>query len=163
MPFRFQNFKGECDVFRSELRPVGKTRLRSKIESDGALVVSEFSFLDLCEGLLGMHRELAGKKQLTLDSDLSPDIPILRTDQLKLQRLLENLVSNAVKFTPEGGRVELAAHTDDARLVVDVTDTGVGISDEDQEAIFEKFRQADSSLTRTTAGGSVSLVDPWNS
>ncbi len=61
---------------------------------------------------------------------------------MKLQQILSNLLSNAVKFTPEGGRVLLKAEADTTHVVLTVSDTGVGIAAEEQELVFEKFRQA---------------------
>ena len=67
--------------------------------------------------------------------------------------MLFNLLSNAVKFTPEGGRVEVAAATDDEAVEVAVTDTGVGIAPEDQEAVFEEFRQVGASAAKQEGTG----------
>ena len=67
---------------------------------------------------------------------------MLRQDVVKLQQVLSNLLSNAVKFTPEGGRVLLKVEADKTHVVLTVTDTGVGIAAEEQELVFEKFRQA---------------------
>ena len=58
-----------------------------------------------------------------------------------MKQVLLNLLSNALKFTPEGGRIELRAAMNDGMAEISVTDTGVGIAPEDQEAIFEEFRQ----------------------
>jgi signal transduction histidine kinase len=68
-------------------------------------------------------------------------------DQSKVQQILNNLLSNAIKFTPEGGRIVVSArHGTGPYVVLTVTDTGVGIAEEDQVAIFEKFRQGKSVL-----------------
>src|SRR5262249_5879522 len=69
-------------------------------------------------------------------------IPLLRQDPGKLRQILYNLLSNAIKFTPEGGRVTLRARTEGRFVVVEVQDTGIGIAEDEREAIFEKFRQA---------------------
>jgi signal transduction histidine kinase len=74
-----------------------------------------------------------------------------------LQQILSNLLSNAIKFTPEGGTVTLKAVTDGFHVVIMVTDTGVGIAPEDQELVFEKFRQAGNPLTREHAGTGLGL------
>ena len=65
----------------------------------------------------------------------------IRGDERKIKQVLLNLLSNALKFTPEGGRVEVRASMAEGVAEVSVSDTGVGISPEDQEAIFEEFRQ----------------------
>jgi signal transduction histidine kinase len=119
--------------------------------------VVEFSVYDVCEGLLNMFRPLAEKKNIDLRANLAPGIPVLRQDVVKLQQILSNLLSNAVKFTPEGGRVVLRAEADGDSLVLTVADTGVGIAPEDQELVFEKFRQAGNPLTREHAGTGLGL------
>ena len=112
---------------------------------------------DVCEGLLNMFRPLAEKKNIDLRAAIEPDLPPLRQDLIKLQQILQNLLSNAIKFTPEGGRVLLRAEADVPYLVLTVTDTGVGIAPEEQELVFEKFRQSGNPLTREHAGTGLGL------
>jgi signal transduction histidine kinase len=121
------------------------------------LRVEEFSIHDVTERLLNMSRPLAEKKNLVLEGQVDPGIPPIRQDANKLQQILWNLLSNAIKFTPEGGRVIVRAETDGAHLMLSVIDTGVGIADEDQELIFEKFRQAARPLTREQPGTGLGL------
>ncbi len=95
-------------------------------------------------------RPLAEKKHIELDCEIAPDLPPILQDRGKIEQILNNLLSNAVKFTPDGGRIHVTAHQDrrgDLRLMV--ADTGVGISESEQVAVFEKFRQGASAL----AGG----------
>jgi signal transduction histidine kinase len=117
----------------------------------------EFSIHDVCEGMLNMFRPLAEKKNIDLRGQLAPDIPVLRQDVTKLQQILQNLLSNAIKFTPEGGRVLLRAEADPFDLLLTVSDTGVGIAPEEQELVFEKFRQSGNPLTREHAGTGLGL------
>jgi signal transduction histidine kinase len=65
----------------------------------------------------------------------------IQADERKIRQVLLNLLSNAIKFTPEGGRIEVRAQPRNGSVAVSVTDTGVGIAPEDQEAVFEEFRQ----------------------
>src|SRR5262249_18220752 len=104
-----------------------------------------------------MFRPLAEKKNIDLRSQLIPGIPVLRQDVVKFQQILSNLLSNAIKFTPEGGRVLLKVETEGPAIVVTVTDTGVGIAQEDRELWFEKFRQSGNPLTREHAGTGLGL------
>ena len=67
--------------------------------------------------------------------------PRRQADERKIRQVILNLVSNAIKFTPEGGRIEVTARPSDGSIEVSVTDTGIGIAPEDQEAVFEEFRQ----------------------
>ena len=84
-------------------------------------------------------------------------MPVARQDPVKLQQVLQNLLSNAIKFTPRGGTVSLDARVHEGKLVVEVSDTGVGIAEEEQELVFEKFRQGGNPLTREHAGTGLGL------
>jgi two-component system sensor histidine kinase BarA len=121
------------------------------------LRIEEFSIHDICEGLLNMFRPMAEKKNIDLRGQIDPGIPLLRQDVTKLQQILQNLLSNAIKFTPEGGRVLLKAEADPLHVILTVSDTGVGIAPEEQELVFEKFRQAGNPLTREHAGTGLGL------
>jgi two-component system, NarL family, sensor histidine kinase BarA len=115
----------------------------AKIES-GKMEVhpSEFSVADLIERTVGAMLPLAEKKNIDLSWDVDSELPVLLQDLGKLQQILSNLLSNSIKFTPEGGRVRVRAERlDDERFTLSVEDTGIGIPLEDQERIFEKFRQ----------------------
>jgi signal transduction histidine kinase len=130
----------------------------AKIEAGKMEVrLEEFSIHDICEGLLNMFRPLAEKKNIDLRGQIDPGIPLLRQDVVKLQQILSNLLSNAIKFTPEGGRVVLKGEADALYLVLTVTDTGVGIATEEQDLVFEKFRQSGNPLTREHAGTGLGL------
>jgi signal transduction histidine kinase len=121
------------------------------------LRLEEFSIYDVCDGLVNMFRPLAEKKNIDLRVQVAPDIGLLRQDVVKLQQILSNLLSNAVKFTPEGGRVLLKSEVEGSGMVLTVTDTGVGIAVEEQELVFEKFRQSGNPLTREHAGTGLGL------
>ncbi len=115
----------------------------AKIESGKMEVRTEdFSIRDVCEGLTNLTRPVAERKNITLEYRIDEAIPLLRQDPGKLRQVLYNLLSNAIKFTPEGGRVTLRARAEGRNVVIQVEDTGIGIAEEDREAIFEKFRQA---------------------
>jgi two-component system sensor histidine kinase BarA len=130
----------------------------AKIEAGKMQVrLVEFSSYDVCEGLLTMFRPLAEKKNIDLRGSMAPGIPLLHQDVVKFQQILSNLLSNAIKFTPEGGRVMLKVETDLAQIILTVSDTGVGIAAEEQELVFEKFRQASNPMTREYAGTGLGL------
>jgi signal transduction histidine kinase len=130
----------------------------AKIEA-GKMQVSlaTFEVPFVCEGLLTMFRPLAEKKNIDLRGVYGPDLPLLRQDMVKLQQILNNLLSNAIKFTPEGGRVVLRAEVEGPHLVLSVQDTGVGVAPEEQELVFEKFRQAGTLMTREHGGTGLGL------
>src|SRR5262249_29206154 len=121
------------------------------------LRLEEVSIQDICDGMLNMFRPLAEKKNIDLRGQVDPGIPLLKQDPAKLQQILSNLLSNAIKFTPEGGRVLVKAEADPRHLILTVTDTGVGIAPEEQELVFEKFRQSGNPLTREHAGTGLGL------
>ena len=137
----------------------------AKIES-GKMGVhpTEFSIADLIERSVGAMLPLAEKKNIDLGWEVDPELPVLLQDLGKLQQILSNLLSNAIKFTPEGGRVRVRAEVRDLEhFGLTVSDTGIGIPLEDQERIFEKFRQGASvsgqreTLTREYEGTGLGL------
>ncbi|RLS59905.1 MAG: HAMP domain-containing protein [Planctomycetota bacterium] len=130
----------------------------AKIEAGKMEVsITEFRFDDVSEGLLTMARPLAEKKNIDLQSVIPADIKNLRQDRVKLRQILANLLSNAVKFTPEGGKVVLKVEQEGKNHCMTVSDTGVGIAPEEQELVFEKFRQAGNTLTREHDGTGLGL------
>jgi signal transduction histidine kinase len=116
----------------------------AKMESGKMEVrLSEFKIGSLVGAQCDMARPLAEKKNIDLDYNSSSNLPPVRLDQSKVQQILNNLLSNAIKFTPEGGRIAIGTERDEyGDLRLTVTDTGIGISPDDQQLIFEKFRQA---------------------
>jgi signal transduction histidine kinase len=97
---------------------------------------------DLIERITASMLPLAERKNIDLQWDVDPDVPVLRQDAGKLQQILNNLLSNAVKFTPEGGRIRVRGMSGgDGFVDLIVADTGIGIPLEDQARIFDKFRQ----------------------
>ncbi|WLD15024.1 sensor histidine kinase [Planctellipticum variicoloris] len=106
------------------------------------LHIVEFSIADLIERLVAQMSPLAEKKSIDLGWDVDPGVPLVMQDSGKIEQILSNLMSNAIKFTPEGGRVRVRAERrDKVGLALIVEDTGIGIPLEEQEKIFEKFRQ----------------------
>jgi signal transduction histidine kinase/CheY-like chemotaxis protein len=95
---------------------------------------------------------LAEAKHTTIEVTLPPDLPAIAGDASRIQQMLWNLLSNAVKFTPQRGRVQLSAHADADRVELRVSDNGAGISAEFLPHVFDRFRQADSSITRAHGG-----------
>ncbi|MHC4260733.1 MAG: ATP-binding protein [Planctomycetota bacterium] len=99
------------------------------------------------------------KKKIKVKLQMADDIPILMTDAGKVQQILYNFLSNSVKFTPERGRIEIRAQmTEEKTVRIAVIDTGCGISEADEEKIFEKFRQVDGSITRPSTGSGLGLA-----
>ncbi|MBN1395680.1 MAG: HAMP domain-containing protein [Pirellulales bacterium] len=120
----------------------------AKIESGKMDVrLSDFRVAHLVAAQCDMARPLAERKNIDLEYRIQPDLPPMHQDQARVQQILNNLLSNAIKFTPEGGRVMVSVRRDEQDfLVLKVSDTGVGIAPEDQQTIFEKFRQGRTAL-----------------
>ena len=117
------------------------------------------SLNDLFEALTSVLKPLTEQKHLTIAASTDRDVPIIHTDPAKLQQVLYNFLSNAIKFSPPGERIELRAErADDDTVRISVADRGPGIAQEKQQVIFEKFRQADASHTRTHGGTGLGLA-----
>jgi len=89
--------------------------------------------------------------------EFAPSLPVVEADVLHLEQVLCNLVENAVKYSPEGGRIVIRGEVKKDRIVVSVSDEGEGISPEDQDKVFERFYRVDSPLTRGTPGSGLGL------
>ena len=97
-------------------------------------------------------------KQLRLQATVDPTLAPIPADPHRIQQVVWNLLSNAIKFTPKQGTIKLELSRGDARVELTVTDSGPGISREFLPHIFERFRQADSSITRTHGGLGLGLA-----
>jgi PAS domain S-box-containing protein len=127
----------------------GRLELRSEDIAPGAAIT----------GVLTVARGIAARKNIALVADLPPDLPLLRVDPAKFKQVLFNLVSNGVKFTPDGGTVTVAARaTETHTLRVTVADTGIGIRPEDHDRVFREFEQVDSAYARTQKGTGLGLA-----
>jgi signal transduction histidine kinase/CheY-like chemotaxis protein len=114
----------------------------SKVEA-GQMVLepTTFSVGSALEYALSLVRERAAAHAITLTVEVADDAGLIEADELRFKQVVLNLVSNAVKFTPDGGSVRVRAERDGDELSVAVTDTGIGVAPEDQERIFESFQQ----------------------
>jgi len=126
----------------------------SKIEA-GQMVLnrSEFSVRESLEYCLSMVRERALQQRILLSLEVDPEVGLLDADRLRIRQVVLNLFSNAVKFTPEGGRVDIRAFIRGQDLVVLVADTGVGVPAEDRERIFDSFQQGTRHSEQTEGTG----------
>jgi len=123
------------------------------------LHLEKTSIQELCSGLVAFFSPLTEKQKLKVRLTVDENIPLIKTDAGKVQQILYNLLSNAVKFTPENGKIEIKAYMpDDQTVRLAVSDTGQGIAESDKEKIFEKFRQADGSITRNQPGTGLGLA-----
>jgi signal transduction histidine kinase len=132
----------------------------SKIEAGRIEVEKELIDLSaLIAKNIDAYVPLSLEKQISLTSRVAPDLPSVQADPRRLDQVLANLISNAVKFTPKGGRIEVGASlTQDDRVEVYVKDSGVGIPKEDIARLFEKYRQTSSGRTSEQKGTGLGLV-----
>jgi signal transduction histidine kinase len=127
------------------------------------LAIEQTSVGDLIEGLVGIMGPQAESKSITLRSQVAANVPVIDTDPGKLQQILYNFLSNAIKFTPEGGTVTISADRVSRQgaqpgVRAAVSDTGPGIPEDLQDVIFEKFRQGDGGHTRQHSGTGLGLA-----
>jgi signal transduction histidine kinase len=117
------------------------------------LPVSEF-----VKGLASAARQVADDKRLRLETFVAPALGSVLADRDKLEKIVLNLVFNALKFTPAGGRVELRAEKQGEQFVLQVADTGMGISEKNLPHVFDRFWQADGSSKRKYQGVGIGLA-----
>jgi two-component system phosphate regulon sensor histidine kinase PhoR len=128
--------------------------------AEGAVAPAEVGILDL----RGPLRDSAARfgpaceaKALILLVELPPQPALVRGDEESLRQIVDNLLDNALKYTPEGGRIWLRLVADDARLTIEVQDTGIGIEPRHQERIFERFYRVDKARSRELGGTGLGL------
>ena len=105
------------------------------------------------DNALSLVRERAGRHGIALHAAIDDGIEYIRADERKIKQVLLNLLSNAIKFTPEGGQIEIRAKSVNGSIEVSVSDTGIGIAPEDQEAIFEEFQQVGTAAKKVEGTG----------
>jgi signal transduction histidine kinase len=131
----------------------------SKIEAGKVeLELGTFHLPSSLEGTLTLVRERATRHGIDVGLVVDEKLGEVVADERKVRQILLNLLSNAVKFTPDGGRVDVRAETADSAVQIAVRDTGIGIAPEDQELIFEEFRQVGNDLFRKREGTGLGLT-----
>ncbi len=126
----------------------------SKIEAGRMeLELTDFHLPTALDNALTLVRERAGRRSITLQMSVDERLGAVQADERKIRQVVLNLLSNALKFTPEGGRIDVAAVPKDGLVEVSVSDTGIGIAPEDQEAVFEEFRQVGTAAKKVEGTG----------
>jgi signal transduction histidine kinase len=126
----------------------------SKIEAGRMeLEAADFDLPGAIENALILVRERASRRGIRLACTIDERLGEIRGDERKVKQVLLNLLSNALKFTPEGGRIDVEATMRDDRVEISVTDTGVGIAPEDQDAVFQEFRQVGTAAKKVEGTG----------
>jgi signal transduction histidine kinase len=140
----------------------------SKIEANKLeLSFAEFNFESMVTNIIDITSVRAEEKNQHINVNVNKDIPkVLISDELRLSQVITNLLTNAIKFTPENGKVELSAEkteesygeNGEVTLKIAVADSGIGISPEQQKKLFTSFNQADSSITKNFGGTGLGLA-----
>ncbi|SDF80109.1 PAS domain S-box-containing protein [Methanolobus vulcani] len=123
------------------------------------LEISDFSLPDMVYDIQKVARSIAIKKNIKLDFTLDPDIRTIYADKSKLKIIFHHLITNAIKFTPEQGKIWVYIRHDHGNtLFIDVKDNGIGISEDDKTKLFDTFVQLDGSPTRRYGGSGLGLA-----
>ena len=131
----------------------------SKVEAGRMeLELSKFSLPAALESCLTLLRERALRSGITLQANMPDDLPPISADERKVRQVLLNLLTNAVKFTPDGGSVGVTAQLEGGDVRVSVRDSGIGIAAEDQAKVFEEFRQVGREHSREGTGLGLTLT-----
>lgn len=121
------------------------------------LQLAQFALSEVVREVMDELQGVIAQSAAVVHVEMTPALPRLRTDRQKLKQILVNLLSNALKFTPEGG-IEIRAESRSGRLALSVRDSGVGIAAEDHVRIFEPFQQAKRLQTRPQGGTGLGLA-----
>ena len=131
----------------------------SKVEAGRMeLDLATFDLPSAIDNALTLIKERAARHGIELECAVDAAVGEIKADERKFKQILLNLLSNAVKFTPEGGRIAVAARPVDSMIEVSVTDTGIGIAVEDHAAVFEEFRQVGKDYTKKSEGTGLGLA-----
>jgi signal transduction histidine kinase len=121
------------------------------------LNLSHFNLPTIIDNTMMLLRERAHRREIALKQTVDERLGAILADERKVKQVLLNLMSNALKFTPEGGRIDVRAIEGDGSAEISVTDTGVGIAPDDQAAVFEEFRQV-GTASKTVEGTGLGLA-----
>jgi PAS domain S-box-containing protein len=158
----FGDLNGKQEEYLNDICTSGKHLLSlindildlSKIEAGRMeLDVTTFDMPQAIDDAVTLMRERAGQRGIVIQAEVAEPVRDIRADERKVKQVLLNLLSNAIKFTPAGGRVDVRATQTDGSIEVSVSDTGVGIAAEDQETVFEEFRQVGASAAKHEGTG----------
>lgn len=100
----------------------------------------------------------AATQQITLQTEIEPDLPVVEVDPDRMQQTVGILISNALRYTPPQGTITIVAHSDRASVMIEVADTGSGIAPEDVPYVFDRFYRADKSRARESGGSGLGLA-----
>ena len=122
------------------------------------LSITRTSMVELLEEVVEYSRPLAWRKKIEVELKIHESVDDLYLDLDKIERSVINLVSNALKFTENGGRLEISYESSETEVQVEFKDTGIGIPEDELEQIFERFSQVDNTSTRRFGGTGIGLA-----
>jgi PAS domain S-box-containing protein len=122
-----------------------------------ALKMDDFDLGGLIQTMMSEFQVSAQKANIHLSSHIPPNLPFFHGDPDHMRRVIDNLIGNALKFTPKDGKVSVSLSIDGNQFILQVSDTGIGIPDEELERIFERFYQVDGSMSRRFGGTGLGL------
>ena len=121
------------------------------------LQLAEVDIKRIIEQAVETFKSRADDKAIILGTDLEEDLPIVYVDSDRIEQVFANLLDNALKFTPEGGKITISARKIEDKVEVSVEDTGVGLSEGNRQHIFDQFYQTEDTLSRKTGGTGLGL------
>ena len=131
----------------------------SKIEAGKIeLVFRDISIANIIESLCKDMRPIISRRNQSMEIAMEKELPLVKADRARINQVLFNLLGNATKFTPDGGKLRVEAQRDDVYVVVSVIDSGIGIRKEEQDKIFEEFYQLGSPLSEDKSGTGLGLT-----
>jgi signal transduction histidine kinase/DNA-binding response OmpR family regulator len=163
----FGELNAKQDEYLRDIRGSGRHLLAllndildlSKVEAGRMeLELAPVAVADVVEHGVTMLRERAASKGISLEHEVDADVGVVLADELRLKQVLLNLLTNAVKFTPDGGAVTVRARAAGDEFHVEVADTGIGIPEADRERIFEAFNQGDRRARSSAEGTGLGLT-----
>lgn len=124
---------------------------------DKSMEIETFSVKDVLAELNETYGPQAQKKGLFLNVTIAPSIPELTTSRLYFKEILQNFITNAIKYTDKGGVTVAGQAVDKEHVIISVTDTGAGIAKSEQAKVYQKFWRSEDPYTRSTGGTGLGL------
>ena len=121
------------------------------------MILSRFDFRDAVESVCRANALEAKRRRHTLTFQAVSDIPLIVGDRSRLEQVLMNILGNAIKYTPDGGHIQVTAGTKEDSVWVEVCDDGIGIPEKDQKRIFDRFYRVDKARSRESGGTGLGL------
>lgn len=124
---------------------------------DKSMDIETFTVEEVLQELDETYRPQAAKKGLSFNIDIAPSVPDLTTSRLYFKEIMQNFITNAIKYTDKGGITVKGQAIDKNNIIVSVTDTGAGIAKSEQSKVYQKFWRSEDPLTRSTGGTGLGL------